>query len=83
MASNIRLRSFRRIRKNLVALNIKWDSTRGKGSHGCFIGPHQETGTLNTYPIPKDQQREINIDYIKRLRRRFGLTDKKWDYIFE
>lgn len=78
-----RLKSFRRIKANLSSINIIWDPQRGKGSHGCFIGPHQETHRQNAYPIPKNQQREITIDYIKGLRRRFGLTDKKWDYIFE
>ena len=83
MSSRTRLKSFRQIKSNLNTLGISWEPKRGKGSHGCFIGPHQETGRLHSYPIPHNQQREITTDYIKGIRRRFGLTDKKWDELFD
>lgn len=83
MSGRIRLKSFRQIRKNLNGLGISWDPKRGRGSHGCFTGPNQETGGLHSYPIPQNQQREITIDYIKGIRHHFGLTDKKWDSLFD
>ena len=83
MSNRIRLKSFRQIKNNLNEIGIFWDPKRGKGSHGCFIGPNKETGGLHAFPIPKSQQREINIDYLKALRRHFGLTDNKWDSLFD
>lgn len=83
MSGRIRLKLFRQIKKNLNGLGISWSPTRGRGSHGCFTGPNQETKRLHSFPIPRDQQREINIGYLKALRRHFGLTDKKWDSFFD
>ena len=78
-----RLRNFRQIKRGLASLGITWAPASGKGSHGSFIGPHQQTGTSHSYPIPRHQQREINIDYINGLRRRFGLEDKDHDSLFD
>lgn len=75
--------AFRTVRKNLKTLGIGLDKGRGKGSHWCFIGPHQETGSQHSYPIPKHQQKEINPDYVKALRQRFDLTDKRYDAFFQ
>jgi predicted RNA binding protein YcfA (HicA-like mRNA interferase family) len=75
MSGHIRLKSFRQVKKSLHKIGIFWTPERGKGSHGCFIGPNQKTGRLHTFPLPSHQQREINIDYIKRLRDRFGLDE--------
>lgn len=83
MPRRVRLKSFRKVRKKLAALNINWDPRRGKGSHGCFIGPHRQTGKLNAFPIPRSQQQQINIDYLKTLRRHFGLEAKQWDQLFD
>jgi len=78
-----RLKSFRHVRRKLKELGINWTPSRGKGSHGCFIGLSQRTKGLNSFPIPRSQQREINRDYLNALRRRFGLEDEKWDDIFD
>lgn len=73
---------FRNIRKNLKGLAIHWDPRKGKGSHGSFVGPHQKTRATQCFPIPRHQQQQMNIDYIKALRRRFGLTDAQYDDLF-
>ena len=83
MASGSRLKSFRRIKQNLAKFDIIWNPKKGKGSHGSFVGPHLESARSNAFPIPKSQQREINLDYVNGLRRRFGVTDKKWDTLFD
>jgi len=83
MSSGARVKSFRKIKKNLSKIDISWDTKRGRGSHGCFIGPNQETKRLHSYPVPQNQQREITIDYVNGIRRRFGLTGKEWDHIFD
>ena len=76
------LTKFRTVKNALADLGIIWRPARGKGSHGCFVGPHQQTSTRHSYPIPSHQQREMNVDYLKGLRRRFGLNDKKYDSLF-
>lgn len=83
MARRGGLKPFRRVKERLKSLGIIWNPRRGKGSHGAFIGPHQETGRKQTFPIPQSQQREITIDYLKGIRRRFGLTDEKWTDFFD
>jgi len=83
MSGGSRVKSFRNIKKNLQKIGISWDAKRGKGSHGCFFGPNQKTQRLHSFPIPKNQQREITIDYVNGIRRHFGLTDKEWDYLFD
>jgi len=83
MASSSRVKSFRHVKKKLKELDILWDPSRGKGSHGCFIGPHQQTRRLHAFPLPRHQQKEINIDFFNALRRRFGLMGKQWDDLFD
>jgi hypothetical protein len=82
MAASRGLKSFRQVKKQLATLNIVWHANKGKGSHGCFIGKNQTTGVNHSYPIPRSQQREICPDYLKGLRRRFGLEGKKWNDFF-
>jgi hypothetical protein len=79
MSDRVRLKSFRQVKTNLHRIGISWNPKRGKGSHGCFIGPNQKTRRVHSFPIPRNQQREMNIDYIKRLRDRFGLDDTFFD----
>lgn len=79
MSGRIRLKSFREVRKNLHKIGIFWTPERGKGSHGCFIGANKKTGRQHSFPIPRHQQKEINIDYIKRLLDRFGLEETFFD----
>lgn len=79
MASSSGLKSFRKVKRRLHELNIDWVPARGKGSHGSFIGSNQKTGRLHTFPIPRSQQREINIDYLSRLHDRFGLPADFFD----
>ncbi len=83
MASSHGLKPFRRVRKRLKELGIIWNPTSGKGSHGSFIGPNQKTGSLNAFPLPRSQQREINADYLSAIRRRFGLIGKDWNDFFD
>jgi hypothetical protein len=83
MSNHRGLKSFRKVKNKLATLDIIWRPNRGRGSHGCFIGPNQETGHKQAYPIPASQQREICPDYLNRLRRRFGLEGKKWDDFFD
>jgi len=83
MSGGQRVRSFRHIKKKLKELNISWHPAKGKGSHGSFVGPDQQTGKLHAFPIPRNQQREINNDYFSRLRKRFGLEGKKWIKFFD
>ena len=83
MASRSRLKSFRHVKKIIKELDILWHPARGKGSHGSFIGLNQKTKARNTFPLPRNQQHEINIDYFRALRRRFGLNDKEWDNFFD
>ena len=83
MADSRGLKSFHQVRRKLATLNIVWHPERGRGSHGCFVGQNQETGVNHVYPIPRNQQREICPDYLKGIRRRFGLEDKKWDDFFD
>lgn len=73
---------FRLVRKKLAELEIYWLPNKGKGSHGSFVGPDQE-GNQQTFPLPRHQQSEINYDYLNGLRRRFGLTGKRWVGFFE
>lgn len=79
MSGRVPLKSFRQVRNNLHKIGIFWDPKRGKGSHGCFIGPNQKTQRLHSFPVPRNQQLEMNIDYIKRLRERFSLDEDFFD----
>jgi predicted RNA binding protein YcfA (HicA-like mRNA interferase family) len=73
---------FRLARKKLKELNILWNPDKGKGSHGAFVGPDQD-GNIQAFTLPRHQQSQINDDYLNALRRRFGLTGKKWVGFFE
>ncbi len=65
---------FRKLKKLLKEYGIIWDSSRGKGSHGVFIGLSHVTKLNQTYPLPGNQQDTVSPAYLKPLRRRFELT---------
>ena len=64
---------FKKLRKRLAEFGIEWDPKIGKGSHGAFVGLSRSTRIRRVYPVPKDQQEEIQNKYIKPLRRHFEL----------
>ena len=64
---------FNQIRRRLKDYKIYWNSSRGKGSHGVFLGPDSE-GQIQSYPIPRNQQREIERIYLTTLLKRFGIN---------
>ena len=70
------------VRKKLKQLNIHWHPDKGKGSHGAFVGPDQH-GNIQAFTLPRHQQSQINPDYFKALRRRFGLNSSKWIQFFK
>jgi len=70
------MHSFNSIKRRLKNLGIYWDSSRGKGSHGVFIGPDRQ-GIRRLFPIPSTQQKEIDRNYLKGICRRFGIEEKE------
>lgn len=65
---------FRELKKVLERYGIDWDSRRGKGSHGAFVGDSYITKLRQVFTVPASQQREVSQVYIRPLRRRFELT---------
>jgi len=64
------------LKKILKKFGIEWDASRGKGSHGVFVGLSHVTRIREVYPIPKSQQRQMSDAYLRPLRRTFELTEK-------
>jgi predicted RNA binding protein YcfA (HicA-like mRNA interferase family) len=69
------MHSFNSIKRRLKNYRIYWDTTRGKGSHGVFVGPDKQ-GIRRLYTIPASQQKEIDKVYIRGICRRFGIDEK-------
>lgn|GEM_PF-2473121 len=65
---------FRKLREKLSGYGISWDPRVGKGSHGAFVGLSRRTHIRRVYPLPRSQQREVSITYVRPLRRAFELT---------
>ena len=63
---------FKKLRTLLEHRNIIWDASKGKGSHGCFVGP-DANGNIQSYPIPHKQQKQTQKCYLKGLCARFGI----------
>jgi len=63
---------FRELANRLKSLSIYWEKGRGKGSHGCFVGP-DANGKIQAYPIPKSNQKDVCRSYLKGLCQRFGI----------
>jgi hypothetical protein len=64
---------FRKLIKLLAQRDIQWDPGKGKGSHGCFVGPDADH-EIQSYPIPYRQQRETARVYLKGICDRFGMN---------
>lgn len=64
---------FRKLKKKLAEFGINWDSSLGKGSHGAFVGRSHKSKTREVYPVPKEQQGDIQNKYLKPLLRAFEL----------
>lgn len=65
---------FRDLKKLLDRYGIEWESKSGKGSHGAFNGRNVVDQTRQRYPVPRDQQREMQVTYVEALRVKFGLV---------
>ena len=68
----LKLYHFRDIVKEFKAHDIEWFPAKGKGSHGSFKG-HDKTGNLQSYPVPRHQQKEMRRRWVKAACERFGL----------
>ncbi len=55
---------FSRIRRRPKKLKIYWVPSRGKGGHGCFVGPDKK-GNIQSDPIGSKDQREIRRIYLQ------------------
>ena len=72
---------FKLLKDKLSDLGIIWDSSRGKGSHGVFMGEDQ-SGRQQCFPIPRTQQRQVQKQMLNKLRVRFQLEGSTWDSFF-
>ncbi len=68
--------SFREFKKLVKPFGISWDSSKGKGSHGGFIGL-DKSGNRQVYTLPGSERQEIRKRYIKRFLTRFGLSESE------
>ncbi|HLB74543.1 MAG TPA: type II toxin-antitoxin system HicA family toxin [Sedimentisphaerales bacterium] len=67
---------FKDLVKLLRSYRIEWNPRKGKGSHGAFVGPDLK-GNIQSYTLPRHQQREVKKRYIKGICDRFQLDDSK------
>lgn len=67
---------FRKLKRILHKYGIVWDSRKGKGSHGVFVGPSHQTGLKQVYTVPGTQQKKVSKAYLTPLRRKFELTEE-------
>ena len=65
---------FRTFKKLLKPHDILWSPSKGKGSHGGFVG-FDKNGIKQVYTLPDSERREIRKIYIKGLLTRFGLSE--------
>ena len=72
---------FRLLKAKLSDLGIIWDRSRGKGSHGVFMGEDM-SGRPQCFPIPRNQQKQVHKSVLNKLRRRFQLDGSRWDAFF-
>ena len=74
--------SFRQLRTNLRKLGIVWKKRKGKGGHGSFVGPDNDSNN-QAYSIPSSQRKEVRKPYLKKLCDRFGFTEEEKKQAFE
>jgi len=57
---------FRKLTAHLKIYGILWYPRKGKGGHGSFVGK-DVNGSVQSYPLPSDQKREVRKSYLKKL----------------
>ncbi len=63
---------FNTVAKVLSSYGIVWEKSRGKGSHGAFVG-NDKDGNSQSFPLPRSQHKDVHKHYLKELCRRFQL----------
>ena len=65
---------FRDLRRLLATYDITWNATRGKGSHGAFIGHTYASKIRAVFTLPHSAQKQrVARPYINAIRRKFEL----------